>query len=90
LKSSITLNTTLFNILNALEVTNKAISERGLAFLKREGLYELYAYTRKEYCFSEYLNLAKLAQKNRHTLAERKSISEVIIKTKRPTLKFNR
>jgi len=65
-------NTTLSNILDTLEIKNKAISLRGLDFLKRKGLLALHAYVSKECSFTEYLSSAELEQKNRHLFFEKK------------------
>lgn len=75
-------NTTLFNILDTLEIQNKVISQRGLDFLNRKELFALHAYVNKECSFVEYLNSAELEQKNRRLIVEKKLISEKLNQAK--------
>lgn len=75
-------NTTLFNILDTLEIQNKVISQRGLDFLNRKELFALHAYVNKECSFVEYLSSAELEQKNRRLIVQKKLLSEKLSQAK--------
>jgi len=69
-------STTFSNILNKLELNDRAISSRAIAFLKQQELLALLAYVNNECSFTEYLSLAKLEQKNRCKTVEKKFFEE--------------
>lgn len=69
-------STTLSNILNNLELKDKAISSRAVEYLKQQELLALYSYVSNEYSFTEYLSSAKLEQKNRCKIVEQKPLKE--------------
>lgn len=75
-------NTTLFNILETLEIKNKAISQRGLDFLKRKELFALRSYVNKKCSFTEYLSSAELEQKNRYLIFKEKLFNEKLKQAK--------
>lgn len=66
--------TPLSNILKALDLKDKAISEMLIKFLNRKQLLSLLTYVKKECSFSEYLKLSKQEQIERRsfTYAESK------------------
>lgn len=69
-------STTLSNILNNLELKDKAISSRAVEYLKQQELLALYSYVSNECSFTEYISLAKLEQKNRRKTVEKKPLKE--------------
>jgi len=69
-------STTLSNILNNLELKDKAISNRAVEYLKQHELLALYSYVSNECSFTEYLSTAKLEQKNRCKTVEKKPLKE--------------
>ena len=76
LQSAVCPSTTLSNILDNLELKDRAISSRALEFLRQQKLLALYAYVSNECSFTEYLSSAKLEQKNRCKTVEKKLIKE--------------
>jgi len=75
-------STTLSKILNTLEVEDKHISNTALVFLKRRKLLALLKLAEKECSFAEYLNAAKLEQKERCLSEERTKIQEELLQVK--------
>ncbi|SEH08022.1 hypothetical protein [Candidatus Venteria ishoeyi] len=74
--------TTLSNVLNTLELRDKAVSNITLEFLKRRKLLALYVYAKKECSLAEYLSSAELEQKNRRLIIEKEALKEKLRQTK--------